>query len=42
MRNDGSRMTANQRSSCALTMPDVDIEPEYRNTATRARPIATS
>jgi hypothetical protein len=31
-----------QRSVCASTISDVDIEPAYMNTDTNDRPIATS
>ncbi len=42
MRNDGSRMIANQTGSCAATISDVDMDPAYRKTATKDRPIAIS
>ena len=31
-----------QRSVCAATISEVDIEPAYMNTETNDRPIATS
>src|SRR4029450_11839304 len=50
MMNDGSSCTANHTgtpktvagSACLATISDVDSDPAYRNTATNARPIATS
>src|SRR5690625_3054276 len=40
--NDGSRMIPNQNCSCAATMPEVDMVPANRNTATNDSPMASS